>query len=82
MLTKLFKSLTIGEDSSTPKKEVKPLKVVKLFTEDGTLLEIYNGVHMERWDTNVYFIYTKEDGELITRIDKGANMMLISENVK
>jgi len=68
--------------SSMKKNETPaPLKTVKLFTEDGTLLETYTGVCLEHWGKNIYNIYTKNGGEFIIRIDKGANMLLTSENI-
>jgi len=83
MLVKKFKVLL--EDISaedTPSKDIekqtKPLQDVELYTEAGVLIESYSGVYLSHWDTNIYHLYTKEGGDFITRIDKGANMMLIS----
>ena len=86
ILLKKFKVLLMDEsvedaDKKVIDEQVKPLKDVKLFTEDGTLIESYNGVYLSHRDKNIYHIYTKEDGDLIVRIDKGANMMLTAQDV-
>ncbi len=86
MLVKKLKVLL--EDISaedTPSKDIdkqtKALQDVKLYTESGVLIENYSGVYLSHWDTNIYHLYTKEGGDFITRIDKGANMMLISHDI-
>lgn len=75
-----FKSIESKSKDIDPKKK-KPLKVVKLYNEDGTLLQNYEGVYLSHFDTNIYHLYTEEGGRLIIRLDIGANMLLTSENV-
>ena len=61
MLKKLLNLFIENDDSQKVKKE-RPLKCVKLFSEDGTLLETYKGgvfrtlgyeyilyIHQRRW---------------------------------
>lgn len=60
---------------NSKEEEPSPRQNIKLYTENGTLIESFDGVYMVRWDTNIYFIYEEEGGRVIQRIDKGANML-------
>jgi len=64
-------------------KESKPssLQNIRLYTQDGTLLESMDGVYMVHWDINIYIIYEKEGEEFIKRVDKGDNMLLVATDV-
>ena len=61
-------------------EQPKPLQDVKIYSEEGKLIESYNSVYLSHWDKNIYNIYTKEGGDFIIRVDKGANMMLTSQD--
>ena len=71
---------TIDTPTKVIPEQTKPLQDVKIFTEEGKLIESYDGVYLSHWDRNIYNIYTKEGGNLIIRVDKGANMMLTSQD--
>lgn len=62
-----------------PKNNLE-LKRVRLYSQDGVLIKSYENVYMEHWDKYIYHVYDK-GSNLIARIDKGANMLLISENI-
>lgn len=89
MLKMLLKKLTILLESVTTSgtppdvvaEQAKPLQDVKIYTEEGKLIESYDGVYLSHWDKNIYHLYTKEGGDLIIRIDKAANMMLTAQDV-
>lgn len=76
-----LKTINVKTDSGQETKNDKPLKVVKLYNDSGTLLKSYEGVYLSHWDKKIYHLYTEKDGKLIVRLDIGANMLLTSENV-
>jgi len=80
-MNKDLKIINMKTDNGQESKKSEPLKVVKLYTDSGTLLKSYEGVYLSHWDKKIYHLYTEEDRKLIVRLDIGANMLLTSENV-
>lgn len=62
-------------------QEVTPLKTVKLYCENGKLLQTYKSVYLSHSDTNIYNLYTKKGGKHILMLKIGANMLLTAEEI-
>ena len=60
----------------------KPLKIVKLYTSKGKLLQTYEGVYIKRWEARIYSLYSEKGGKHIIKLDIGGNMLLTSENMQ
>ena len=80
LLNKIIQMQTDVAKTKTNQKE-QPLKLVKLYSQSGDVLQTYENVYLSHWDTNIYHLYTHEDGEFIIRLDIGANMLLTSQNI-
>lgn len=83
MLKKIYDLLTGFKDtdpSTDSDIKIPPLKIVKIYNDNGTLIKTFENVYIEHWDKNIYNLYKEKGGKRIMRLVIGANMLMTSED--
>lgn len=82
-LISTLKKLLNTDVSKTDNKTIAPIrKNFSLCNTDGSVIKVWEGVYPLRWDKNIYMLYKEPEQDLIVKIDKGDNMLVVIEEYK